>query len=298
MRNTKMLEAALLGSASALGLNWIYDREILKKESKKGSMIFRTIDHDLYSKSEKSFDVYPNHQLGQLDFMGEVLYLYHMFYEYEKADTIERWQEYLYEYFRKENEYDGYLESYGKDFLYRFKEAIENKEKQLEETTYIDKQLGGLVFLLELYENDHSIDKIGEAVKYSKTLTAYTNISSLTVMLNELIKKLDYGIKKDDALEDVIELAPEVYKNSLNAAVTIENTDVFVDNYAGVACEIGLSLPLIFHIIKKSSSWKEAMEMNATLGGASCARGIYISAILSRIYEIPEKYKILLFYKI
>ncbi len=149
-----------------------------------------------------------------------------------------------------------------------------------------------------LYENDKSIDKIGEALTFSKTLTNYANISPLTVMLNQLIQKLDYGVNKDIALKDVIELAPVIYRNNLTAAITIEDTDLFIKEYAGVACEIKLSLPLIFHIIKKTSSWEEAMELNAKLGGASCARGIYISSIVSRIYEIPSKYKKLLYYKI
>ena len=39
MKKNELLEAALLGSSSALGLNWIYDSELLIKESKNGSMI-------------------------------------------------------------------------------------------------------------------------------------------------------------------------------------------------------------------------------------------------------------------
>ena len=107
MEKNKMLEAALLGSSSALGVNWIYDQELLQKESKKGSMIFREIDHDLYKVAKKGYDVYPNHKVGQLDFMGELLYLFHMYYEYENNKTLERWLEYFYEYFRADNEYDG-----------------------------------------------------------------------------------------------------------------------------------------------------------------------------------------------
>jgi hypothetical protein len=40
------------------------------------------------------------------------------------------------------------------------------------------------------------------------------------------------------------------------------------------------------------------MELNATLGGASSARGIFISALLSRIYDIPQEYKDKLYYKV
>ena len=117
-------------------------------------------------------------------------------------------------------------------------------------------------------------------------------------MLNELIQKLAYGIDKIEALEDVIELAPDMYENSLRAALVVEDTNDLIENYAGVACSIDQTLPLIFHIIKKVNSWEEGLELNATIGGASSSRGIFISALLSLIYDIPEKYRNLLYYKI
>lgn len=298
MKKNNLLEAALLGSSSALGLNWIYDRNLLVEEEKKGSMIFRSIDHDLYKKASNSYDVYPTHQVGQLDFMGEVLYLFHMFYDYEKEDSLIRWTEYFYEYFKKGNGYNGYLEKYGIDFIAQHELALDNSETQKTITDHNDKQLVGLTFLLHLYEIERSSEKVNDSLLFARTLTSYTAITALNIMLYELLKKLDYGIKKEDALQDVIKLTPKSYQNSLKAAITIPDAFEFISNYAGVSCDLEQSLPLIFYIVKNSDSWVKGMELNATLGGASSARGIFVSALLSRIYEIPQEFKDKLYYSI
>lgn len=298
MKKNNLLEAALLGSSSALGLNWIYDKELLLEEEKKDSMIFRAIDHELYKKAEHGFDVYPNHKVGQLDFMGEVLYLFHMFNDYEKENSLLRWTEYFYEYFKKDNGYNGYLEKYGVDFITQHKLALDTNKTPATITDHTDKQLVGLVFLLHLYEKTSSTEKVNDALIFARTLTNYTAITALNIMLYELLKKLDYGIKKENALNDVIKLTPKSYQNSLKAAITIPDAFEFISNYAGVACDLEQSLPLIFYIVKNSDSWTKGMELNATLGGASSARGIFVSALLSRIYEIPQEYKDKLYYSV
>jgi hypothetical protein len=298
MTKTSITKAALLGSASALGVNWIYDQVLLDKRAKQQSLIFNPIDHDFYKQAKNAYDVYPNHQVGQLDFMGEVLYLFYMFKQYEEDQSIARWNEYFFEYFKPGNGYNGYIEKYGKDFLSRYQEALDENQIFPNETDHLDKQLIGLTFILHTYGDKNSIDKVNDALHFARTMTSYVNITPLTILLFELLKKLDYGVEKTKAMEEVIELAPEIYENRLRAALTIPDQQEFVQNYAGIACGIEQALPLIFYFIKNTNSWEEAMELNAKMGGASSARGIFISALLSRIYDIPEKYESLLYYKL
>lgn len=291
MNKTSIERAALLGSASALGLNWIYDRALLKKHNQEGNaMIFQSIDHELYKQAKNSYDVYPNHRLGDLDFMGEVLYLFYMFMEYEKDLDLARWRTVLYEYFREDFEYDGYIESYGKAFLEQYKDEQSGKIPVKLHTDHIDKQLSGLLFILGVYDQPRSTDKIGDALKYAQTLTAYHNVNPLTVMLYNLFTKLDQGVPKMDAMQSVLVDAPTEYQESLKQALTEIDIEPFIKDYSGVACGINQSLPLIFYIIAHTNSWKEALVLNATLGGASSARGIFISAIISRYEEIPTEY--------
>ena len=50
------------------------------------------------------------------------------------------------------------------------------------------------------------------------------------------------------------------------------------------------SIPLIFYIVAHFDQWEDALRENVILGGASAARGIFISAIMNHISGIPDKY--------
>ena len=298
MSNYPLIKASLLGSSSALGLNWIYDSKLLLEHSKNNRMIFEAIDHKLYKSAKTSYDVYPNHQVGDLDFLGEVLYLFHMYHEYEKELSLPRWRKVFYEYFREDYEYDGYIESYGKDFLKRYK--LENTTDLSEDifTDYIDKELIGLIFILGLHDSDRSTDKITDALNYAKTLTSFSNIEGLTIMLNNLLMELDNGTEKLSALKKVIADAPMEYHEALYKSLTDIDSRSFVETYSGLGCGIKMSLPLIFFVVAHSKNWEDALKLNTTLGGASSARGIFISALFSKISSIPLDYSNKLKYNI
>ena len=87
-----------------------------------------------------------------------------MFYDYEKEDSLLRWCEYFYEYFKKGNGYSGYVEKYGLDFLMQYKAALDNSKEPSITTDHNDKQLVGLTFLLHLYEEEKSTDKVNDAL--------------------------------------------------------------------------------------------------------------------------------------
>lgn len=297
MNKIRIEKAALLGSASALGLNWIYDRALLKTHKDESNpMIFESIDHELYKKAKNAFDVYPNHRLGDLDFMGEVLYLFYMYFEYEKDLSLARWRKVLYEYFREDFEYDGYIESYGRSFLDTYAKELAGEIPVKAHTDHIDKQLAGLLFILGTYDQQKSTDKIADAIQYAKTITADPNINDLTTMLFHLLQQLDRNIPKTKALQASLKHCPLEYKEAMNQALSTLDIETFLTKHSGVACNLEQSLPLVYYIIQHTNSWKEALVLNATLGGASSARGIFISAIISRYEEIPEQYAHLLQY--
>lgn len=291
MKKTSMNKAALLGSASALGLNWIYDRKLLKTHKDDGHpMVFEPIDHEMYKQAKKGYDVYPNHTVGDLDFMGEVYYFTYMFLEYEEIQTLERYRYLFYEYFRPDYEYDGWIESYGKDLLANVKDELENDKEPKEHTDYEDKQLIGLLFLLSVYEKDTLLNKEQEALRLARVFTAYDWIDDLTSALYYLLVLLDQGVSFKEAALQLERYLPEDLKTKVLKALTNIDVDTFIKDYSGVACGLDQSLPLIFYILAHTTTWEEALQLNATLGGASSARGIFISAIASRYLEIPEKY--------
>lgn len=274
--NRKLIKMSLLGSASALGINWIYDRALLQEFKQNNEVIFLPIQHNLYEKAKNGFDVYPNHKIGDLDFMGEVLYIFHKFIQ-GNHDSL---KQFIYDHIGPNSEYDGYIETYGKNL-------IENINNGFEETSYIDKQLIGPLMYIIGYANNLSVD---EVEKYSKVLTAYPNTIDFHIALKFIFNNISH-LNKTDVLQKSIMYLPEDYQNSLEHSFDDIDVFEFIDNYSGVACGLEQSFPLIYYIINHTDSYLEALKLNAELGGASSARGLLIGAIYSFLDPFPEEYE-------
>lgn len=291
MKKISINKAALLGSASALGYHWVYDPyKLMKRRDSGDPMIFQEIDHDFYKDTENTYDVYPYHKAGDLDFMGEVLYITNEFLENEDDLSLENFRSMLFDYFKEDSPYNGWVEGYAKDFLKVYQDELDDKRESQVYTEYVDRQLVGLLFILAVLENDRIENKIETAVSLAKTLTSYENIEPLTHFLYLLFKELDDGKTIQEGLKATSNVIPKLYRE--NILKSLEDIDIitFAQNYSGIACGLDQSLSLIFYILNHTSTWEDAMVLNTSIGGASSNRGIFISAIASRYLEIPEKY--------
>lgn len=291
MSKLKMVDAALLGSSSALGLNWIYDKELLEEYSKDNEVLFIPIDHELYKKAKTGFDVYPKSQVGDLDFMGEILRLFHSFLNDKIDISPSNFRKVVYNYIKQDGVYDAYIESYGNDLIKKYEDEQYNYKEQQIYTDYEDKQLIGLALFTAIYENPKFTDKVSDSLKYAKVFTSYKEIEDFTNLLNHLFDDLKNGVEKEDALLNSIQYAPFDFQEQLKHSLHKVDSHYFIDKFAGVACDISQAIPLIYHIVAHNNSWEDALTQNAILGGASSARGILISAIFNIIDIIPIRYQ-------
>jgi ADP-ribosylglycohydrolase len=92
-------------------------------------------------------------------------------------------------------------------------------------------------------------------------------------------------------LKNAIKFAPESYQEKLEKALSMENTRDFIKQYAGIACHIPQSVPLIFRILNQCSTYQDMVETNVKLGGASGERAMLLGAIFAQISEIPQEWK-------
>lgn len=296
MKNTSMIKASLLGSSSALGLNWIYDRTLLENFSKNNNVLFIRIDDELYSKAKTSFNVYPDAQVGDLDFMGETLFAFHDFLESDLPKDGYSFRLHFNKLLNPRNGYTGYVEHYGVDLF----DKVDNNTEfdSTAKTSYIDKQLIGPAFLLAIFERDDIKNKVQTALKYSQVLTAYDGTINFLNLLFNLFTNLKNNNNKIDSLLESITYAPKDIRKSLSKSLEDLDINEFIDKYSGVACGIEQSFPLIFYITAHCDTYEEALTLNAILGGASSARGLFISALFNIIEGTPEKYSKMLNYKI
>lgn len=282
--NNRMIYMSLLGSSSSLGLNWIYDKDLMSEFSKENKVLFLPIQHKLYRKAKHGFNVYPNHIVGDLDFMGEVIYLFHKYLEKQQESNF---KQYMYKHIGPESSYNGYIETYGK-------ELIETISQGNLHTDLIDKQLIGPAMYVVGYA--HGLDDI-ETLHFSKSLTAYEETKNFHKSLRHIFINLNDN-NKSDVLKESISYLSSDYKIRLKHVFTDINIDDFIKEYSGVACGLEQSFPLIYYIVHHTSNFKEALTLNSSLGGASSARGIIIGAIYSLLEEIPKEYQNMLNYKI
>lgn len=289
MKKVSMIKASLLGSASALGYNWIYDRPYLFDLSTKKDLLFQPIDQKAYEEASNTYNVYPGFKVGDVDFMGEVLFLFHKFLTEENDKKPLTWRKKLYNHIHEGGPYNGYIESYGKELLTQvaFEKDYDKEAKVF--TDHVDKQLVVPLFLLASYENDSIKNKIHDILPHLKTLTSYPLSSDLMMMFLKLFELLE-TTSKDKALKKAIGYAPKEFHKSLEKALTDMDKNEFIMEYAGIACGLEQSIPLIIYIVAHYDTWEEALRENVILGGASAARGIFISAIMNHIAGIPEKY--------
>jgi len=283
--NKRMITMSLLGSSSSLGLNWIYDKELMSSFSKKNEVLFLPIQHQLYNQAKNGFNVYKNHKIGDLDFMGEVMYIFHKFLISNKNNS--NFKEFLYQHIGPDSEYDGYIEQYGKELI----KSVSNGKLF---TDHVDKQLIGCAMFIIGYAHNLEIDTIHN---YTKVLTAYDQTLNFIHSLNYIFNNIN-ETNKTSVLKESIKFLGNDYKGKMEASLTKIDIDEFIKNYSGIACGLEQSFPLIFYIVNISNTYKDALRVNSSLGGASSARGLVIGAIYSITEEVPIDFKSILNKKI
>lgn len=273
MNKNTTLTFALQGSASALGLNWIYDAPLLESFCKDKSCIFLDIQHDLYNQSKKAYDVYPNHQAGDLDFMGEILNQLNKFLDESPKNTPWEFFIYIHQFLTT---YDGYIESYGKDLMRRYEK---DKLRCVYETPHLDEQLINMAIYFVFHERDNSIE---ETLKYTKIFTSDPSSKILLPMLQDFLNDLE-NESLEIALDNVKMSVTKPYKEQIIKALNCKNKEELLKEIS-TACGAKDALAMILYILKHTSSTEEALELNVSLGGASSARGIFVSALAQKLY--------------
>lgn len=277
----QMIFASLLSNAATLGVHWIYNHTYLEETSKSRSLLFTKQDKMFYDNAKPSFYVYPDHEVGQITVQGEIL---RWLYETLKLDPKLSQSDYealLYEKFRPGGAYHGYVETYAKKMV----QKNMSKELQINIDDYLkqDTHLVGFMPYLATKALDLSIQKAWELAQLFTDNQHYLTYYLYFDVLFELIK--DHGLK--DAIKRALPFAPDVYKEKLEKAISIKDTNTFIKAYAGRACSIDQAIPVIMHILYHTENFTEALELNAIIGGASSDRGLLIGAILNEVYQIP-----------
>jgi hypothetical protein len=85
------------------------------------------------------------------------------------------------------------------------------------------------------------------------------------------------------AIETSIALAPKRYAIQMKKAIELKDTKAFVKDYAGTACAINQSVPIIIHLLYHSQNLADAWLRNALISGAIAERAMLLTMLMGII---------------
>lgn len=280
----KFILPALVANAATLGVHWIYDYEYLQELAKKQSLLFMKQVKEHFDKAQVSFFSYPDAEIGDVTVQGEILKWLYQAMKKNLDFSQEDYSKLLYSKFKPGGTYVGYVESYSKTHVLQLQAKslrIDFPQKPL-----MDDQLVGFMPYLVCKELKLDNKKAWELTKVYSQDEDYYNYFLMFDRLLELLPQV--GMK--EAIRSVISLAPVKFHIDLQKAIEMNDTNEFIEHFAGRACPIKQSIPLIMHILYQSNSYQEAIEFNALLGGAVSDRSTLIGAIYSQVSEVPQEW--------
>ncbi len=277
----KAYEAALVGSAAALGYNWIYNMPYLEKLADEGDLLFEKPMKDVYERARKAYFAYPFATVGDVSVQGEILKWLHQALNRNDAFNRGDYENLVFEKLKPGGAYRGWVESYAMKLIYnRLNDALKTGRDPL---AIDDTQMVGFMPYIACKAHGLSTDKAWDLAQ-AFTLTAV--FSNLYAFFDGLYEALEDG-DKDTVLKTHAARAPEAFRDKFTRALDTD-TKAFIGTHVKTSCDIAHALPLIYHIIAQTDSFTEALRINTRIGGASMDRGLMLGYVLSAIYEVPS----------
>jgi len=277
----KYIKRSLLINAACLGYHWIYDQEFLENLAKTNDLLFQKADQFIYSQASISYFGYPNHQVGQVTSQGMYLvWLYQALLKNNKLTTSD-YQKLIFDQIKPGGSYIGYVESYGKKLV--INQMIDELKLKNTLIEIEDDHLVGFMPYIACKELNLDSKK---AFELTNLFSKNEDYEMLFNVFNYLLEHMNLA-NKNQALLDSIKFAPDSYKEKLEKAVSLADTNYFIKHYSGTSCSISLSIPLIFHLLANTNNFLDLVNKNVVIGGSSSDRGLILGLLTKNLYELP-----------
>jgi hypothetical protein len=280
----KYLIGSLSANAATLGFHWIYNQSYLEELSKKQSLIFQPQQKLHFDLSVQSYYAYPKSKIGDVTTQGMFMkWLYKELYSH-KDFSKKDYASLIYDHLRPGGDYEGYVETYGKKLL--INQMNTDLKLGLPIVELNDDHLVGFVPYLVCKELGLPNEKAWELASLFTSKNEYQDFYNVFDFIFDHLQDAPLKV----VLEQAIKYAPSHFENALKMSIEMTDTKQFIKEYAGIACNIHMSLPLIFHMLAHAKSFQELIEWNAKIGGASSDRGLILGAIMHQLSPVPPSW--------
>jgi hypothetical protein len=268
---------ALLGNAATLGIHWIYNAEFLADLAKKHSILFLKQDPQIYAAAKPSYYAYPLTNVGDVTSQGMFLFWLTKALKANPNLTQLEYKDLILNQIKPGGDYQGYVETYGHKLIIN---ALNEKlELNLPAVPLDDDHLIGFVPYIAVKQLGLSTNKAWEL---AQLFTSKEEYPACYQMFDAIIDRLPKQSMKQ-AIEESIVFAPKRYAIQMKKAIELTDTKAFVKDYAGTACAINQSVPIVIHLLYHSQNLADAWLRNALISGAIAERAMLLTMLMGII---------------
>lgn len=268
---------ALLGNAATLGIHWIYNAAFLADLAKKQSLFFLKQDPALFAAAQPSYYAYPNTNVGDVTSQGMFLFWLTKALKNNPNFTQLEYKELILQHIKPGGDYQGYIETYGHKLI--INSLNEKMELKLPLIPLDDDHLIGFIPYMAVKQFALPTSKAWELAQLFTNKEEYP---ACYQMFDSIIEKLPKFSMKQ-AIEQSIVFAPKRYAVQMKKAIELTDTKAFVKDYAGTACAINQSVPIIVHLLYHSQNLADAWIRNALISGAIAERAMLLTMLMGII---------------
>jgi hypothetical protein len=273
---------ALLGNAATLGIHWIYNAEFLANLAKKHSILFLKQDPQVYAAAKPSYYAYPHTNVGDVTSQGMFLFWLTKALKTNPNLTQLEYKDLILNQIKPGGDYQGYIETYGHKLI--INSLNEKMGLKLPVVPMDDDHLIGFIPYMASKQLGLSTNKAWEL---AQLFTSKDEYPACYQMFDAIIDRLPKQSMKQ-AIEASIALAPKRYAIQMKKAIELKDTKAFVKDYAGTACAINQSVPIIIHLLYHSQNLADAWLRNALISGAIAERAMLLTMLMG-IIDPPSK---------
>jgi hypothetical protein len=248
----KILEASLVGNAYGFALHWIYDPDYIKQLIVNEDVFFKVPLKRHYDEAISSFYGYPHAKAGDVTTQGMFLIWLSEALKHNPDLSVQEYKELLLSHIMPGQDYVGYIESYAKKLIANEIALSMSYEPIFE---MMDDHLVGFVPYIAIKALNLPTSKAKELATLFSLDQDYAHLFD---MFDSFLSKVT-SENKQELIKQIIESAPATFKTKLMHAISDENDESFIEHHSGIACVIPQSIPLIFRIIHRASTYEEAM---------------------------------------
>jgi hypothetical protein len=265
---------ALLGNAATLGIHWIYNAEFLADLAKKQSILFLKQDPKVFAAAQPSYYAYPLTNVGDVTSQGMFLFWLTKALKANPNLTQQEYKDLILHQIKPGGDYQGYIETYGHKLI--INSLNEKMGLKLPVVLMDDDHLIGFIPYIAVKQLGLSTNKAWELAQLFTNKEEYP---SCYQMFDSIIDQLP-KLSMKQAIQQSIALAPKRYAIQMKKAIELTDTKAFVKDYAGTACAINQSVPIIIHLLYHSQHLADAWLRNALISGAIAERAMLLTMLM------------------